>query len=38
LELQLNDVHLVWLILVIILVLLALGVAALGSLSGGPRH
>jgi hypothetical protein len=34
----LNEVHLVWLILVVIFVLLAVAAAAIGSLSGGSRH
>jgi hypothetical protein len=33
-----DEVHLVWLVLVVIFVFLAVGIAALSSLSGGPRR
>jgi hypothetical protein len=38
LEPQLDDVHLIWLVLIVIFVLLAVGVAAISSLSSGPRR
>ncbi len=38
LESPLDEVHLVWLVLVAILVFLAVAIAALSALSGGPRR
>jgi hypothetical protein len=38
LESQLSEVHLIWLILVVVFVLLAIGAAAVSSISDGPRR